>query len=136
MPPTKSNQDQFLVEIAGLPGTWSRHTSPETTFATRKDYDGGAKTPDVIVSGKAETGDIVCSRNYRADRDGPMIKQLRKSPLRTSAAVTPIDAEGVRIGAAENFRGVVKVVKGPDSDSNGGNQGTDVVVTLEVESVD
>jgi hypothetical protein len=137
MPPVKSNQDSFRVEVAGLPGTWSRHTSPESTVEGRKDYDGGARTPDVITSSKVNTGDVVVSRNYRVDRDGPMVAQLRRSlgAFRTSVSVTPLDPEGVRSGPAEVFNGVVTSVKAPDSDANAANQSADVQVTIMVESV-
>lgn len=121
----KTSQRHFLVQVSGVPGFWARKTGGNTAGNTRKVYDGGARTPDVLAD-PPEHDDMTVTRPFDPVRDQPILKSLR--PLVSSSFRTitqqPTDTAFVPTGPAETFTGLLTGVTAPDVDAGSGDAGT------------
>lgn len=89
--PGKSGQRQFLVKVQGVTGFFETKTGGNKTATVTKVWDGGQTNPDVISS-LPEVDNVVVSRTYDQDRDGPVLNNLRDkvSEFTTTLSVTPL----------------------------------------------
>lgn len=116
----KSSQSAFLVTVAGVPGTWSRHGGGAKTGNVSKDRDGGAINPDVMP-GFVDIADLTVSRTWRPSRDRALARKLKQqvNQLETTVRVQDLTPAKVVIpGSGETYTGLLTGVSTPDGDSN------------------
>lgn len=97
-------QYQFLIRVSGVPGFFVSRTGADVSANVQKVYDGGAMWPDT-VSGRPEVANVVVSRNFDPERDGPVLSQYLPVVGRwtTSLTVIPTDADLVPTGPARTY---------------------------------
>ena len=72
-----SDQRQFLVTIEGIAGGfWAQISGGDVTVPNVKAYDGGNPIAQVLT-GNPVVDDLVCTRNYDPERDGPVAQLLK-----------------------------------------------------------
>lgn len=101
---SRSSQRQFLVSVDGLPDYYATFSGGEVTAEASKVYDGGQARPSVLP-GPAETGNLVISRPYGAERDQPLIDRLQPLVGKWVTTVTkqPTDADFTGIGTPTTY---------------------------------
>lgn len=100
----KSTQKQFLVKVFGIDGYFASFSGGNTSAEVRKVYDGGSLIPDVL-STPSQTENIVCGRHFDFQRDGALLKSLRKNVGIGvyTVSVTPTNASLVPIGPPDTY---------------------------------
>lgn len=89
---TISAQRQFLATIEGIDGYWAAKSGGETSADSRKVWDGGSLKPETLTD-PSETGNVTLSRPYRPERDGPLVKQLRRQVGIMRRTITDVDTD-------------------------------------------
>lgn len=89
---SKSAQRMFLARVVGIGGYFMTKSGGEISASVTKAYDGGSDRPD-IITGPREIDNITVSRVFDPDRDGPLLRTLRKrvGVWATKIAVSPTD---------------------------------------------
>lgn len=132
----KSSQSDFLITVAGLPGTWSRMSGGNPSGSNTKDRDGGATKPD-ILPGFVDYSQVTVTRAYSSSRDFPLAKKLLQQVNQLQTTVRRADltrAKVVRPNTAITYSGLLAGVSLPDVDSNGNGTG-DFTLTFDVSDV-
>ncbi|WP_427017872.1 hypothetical protein ACQCSX_04455 [Pseudarthrobacter sp. P1] len=114
-----STKSEFLVTVAGIPGTWRTFSGGGSTASYNRDYTGGSKTAR-FLTGKPEFEDIALVRTYDPVVDQPWINKLRKVVGRHNTTVTkqPTDADFTKVGKPITFPGCRLIgLKEPDTDA-------------------
>jgi hypothetical protein len=100
----KAAQFQFLIRVSGWSGYFVSRTGGDSQANVQKVYDGGALEPD-LVAGRRTVNNVVVSRGWDPERDGPIYEQY--DPLvgrwRTSVQITPTDENLAPTGATKNY---------------------------------
>lgn len=116
----KSTKRNFLVTVVGIAGTWRSSSGGNLTATVTKDFDGGAKRPD-ILGGPPEADDLEITRTFDPVRDLPLLVKLRGQVGRGLYTVSKqaTDANFVKVGKPMTFpKSMLIGVSVPDSDSN------------------
>jgi len=119
----KSAQRQFLIKVAGIDGYFATKSGGNISSDTNKVYDGGSDTPDVL-SGPAEADNITVSRSYDLQRDGAVLRRLRKMVGRweTTVSVTATDRDLVAIAEPQVYPNALLVgLTEPETDASSGD---------------
>lgn len=118
----KIAQRQFLTKIAGVDGFWATFSGGEVSVEHTRQFDGGAKVPD-LLTGNPQISDVTVSRGYDPVRDAPIRSQLMRGlaegrSFRTTITRTPTDEDFSPIGAPEVYEVQLKSVTPSDADAN------------------
>ena len=119
----KSAQRQFLIKVAGIDGYFASKSGGDISSDTNKVYDGGSDTPDVLA-GPAEADNVTVSRSYDLQRDGAVLKRLRKLVGRweTTLSVTATDRDLVAIAEPQVYPNALLVgLTEPETDASSGD---------------
>lgn len=111
---------QQLTEVAGIPGYMGTRTGGERTSEATKGFDGGELVP-VVLSGPAETGNIVTGKLYRPLVHGPILKEwdAQVGRFRTTLKVWDTDPDLGPIGQPRVYADALLVrLAWPDGDAN------------------
>lgn len=117
-------QRQQLWTVQGIPGHWATKTGGEVAAETRKVYNGGEETPEVM-GGPPQSSNIILTRPYKASlRD----LEARLAPLcgewRTTLVGADRDKAGIPIGKPRVHAGaLLRRVKPPDYDESSAEPG-------------
>lgn len=101
-------------------------TGGELTSDTTKVFDGGSVQPDVLA-GPPQASNIVLTRAYDVDRDGPIIKALksRVGTFQATISVTPTDRNlNVTDTPATYPNALLVSLQEPDADASSGDAAT------------
>lgn len=100
----KASQFQFLITVAGWPGFFVSRTGGDTQANVQKVYDGGALQPD-LVSGRPMTNNVVATRHFDPDRDGPLRARYKSQvgKYRTTVSVQPCTPDLIPTGPADVY---------------------------------
>ena len=115
----KSAQRLFLVNVAGIEGTFATFRGAETTSEVTRDYDGGSKRPD-ILAGPPATSDVRVGRGWRRRRDIAVVKKYRPQvgSWRTVVTLQELDENLVKVGAPERHSGLLVGLTPREVDAN------------------
>ena len=119
----KSAQRQFLIKVAGIDGYFASKSGGDVSSDTNKVYDGGSDSPDVLA-GPAEADNITVSRAYDYQRDGAILKRLRKQVGRwsTTVSITATDRDLVAIAEPQVYPDALLVgLTEPETDASSGD---------------
>jgi len=122
----KSSQRQFLVKVSGIDGYFMTKSGGNISADTTKVYDGGEEVPDVLAS-PPEADNVTCSRGYDYNRDGALLRSLRRQVGRFSAtvSVTPTDRDLIASGDPTVYPKALLVgLTEPDVDASSGDVST------------
>jgi hypothetical protein len=122
MPDADISEGHWLINVAGIPGTFQTKTGGEVGVEHTKDFDGGSLSPNVF-QGKPAVSDLTVGRGYRSPRDGTIAKALRArlaSGSRFSAIVTcqALSEQMVPIGEADIYDCVLQKVSPQEANAN------------------
>lgn len=73
---SSGRQRDFLVTVEGIDGFFATRTGGETSAETRRVWNGGQTTPEVMADPPV-TGNVIVTRPWDPVRDQPLIKRLR-----------------------------------------------------------
>jgi hypothetical protein len=105
---TKAAQYQFLIRVAGWSGYFVSRTGGDSSAAVQKVYDGGALEPD-LVAGRRVVSNVVVSRHFDPDRDGPITGTYDKltGRWRTDVSIQPTTEDLAPTGPAKIYPGAL-----------------------------
>lgn len=129
-------QRQHLTSVQGIEGYWARKSGGDKAGDTSKVWDGGAKTPDVLGQ-PPETSDVVLTRPYKPERDGPLAKRLRPqvNKWRTTVTIQDTDPDLVPVGDPTVYSdALLKGLTEPERDASSGETG-EITLTFAVSDV-
>lgn len=118
-------QRQQRVKVHGIEDLWASKTGGEKSAETSTVWDGGKHTP-VILSGPAQTGNIVVGRPYYPHRDGAIKRDLLKlvGRKRMTLSITDTDQDLVAVGRPQVYPECLLIrVSPPDHDASSGDAG-------------
>jgi hypothetical protein len=109
-----------FIDYPGLGnlGPFDQSTGGAGESAEKKYREGGARDQSVL-GGARMRSNVTVERLFRGERDGPIFKRLDNA--RGAQMVVnkqPRDEDGNDVGEPIIYRGKVKSVTGPDTDSN------------------
>lgn len=130
-------QDQWsdTVTIDGVPsGIWDEVDGGEVDSGETK-YRPGGMQPQVSLGGSTTVGNLTLTRLLDQPRDWDFMRRLMQSRTGKAPAVVsrqPLDRDGNPFGRPLIYRGVLKTVTPPKSNSNSEEAGTwQIVVSTE-----
>jgi len=99
-----------------------------------KKYREGGQVDESVLGGARSRSNVTVERLFRAERDGPIFKRLDAARGKAQMIVTktPADADlnPISLPGVEPliYRGKVKAVTGPDTDSSDSSSETKLVI--------
>lgn len=129
-----STEDRTLIQVSlkdeagntviGVNGNTFETISGREMTATGDKYRPGVGQTERAFGGPKSFSDLVISRTYLEDRDGPVYKHLISAGSRVFGTVTetPLDADYQGFGAPTTWPVRLQGVKRPDADINSGNR--------------
>lgn len=127
---TRSDTWAISVSINGINwGIFDKKSGGQVDSDTST-YKPGAMAPPIVLGASKTTENVTLERNYRLGRDHDNIQKLYDAvgSGRVVVSQQPLDADGNVYGNPIVYRGILKRVKAPDTDSE-----SDAAAMLELE---
>lgn len=117
------------VEGIGNLGAFDQSTGGVGESAEKKYREGGA-VDQTVLGGARMRSNVTVERIFKAERDGAIFKALDNARGRRKMIVTkqPLDDDYNDMGEPIIYRGKVKTVTGPDTDSNDDDGETKLII--------
>lgn len=118
------SEARWLIEVAGVPGTFQTKTGGATGVEHTKSRDGGQLKPR-IYQGPPNTDDLTVSRDFQVPRDEEVRRALQarlNSGQRFTAVITcrPLSETMGAVGQPHVYEGVLQKVTPPEGNANSG----------------
>jgi hypothetical protein len=122
MPDTTISEGNWLITVAGIPGTFQAKTGGEVAVEHTKERDGGALVPNVS-QGPPNISDLTVSRSYQVPRDQALVKTLAATLAagrRFEAVVTcqSLNEQMVPVGSPDIYDCVLQKVSPRDANAS------------------
>lgn len=130
-----NRQDQYTVSVSVNDedyGVWDKFSGGAADSEERK-YKPGGMAPELSLGGQQTVTNVTVSRLYDLERDHSTIKTLLSLAGKAEAVIKkqPLDADGNAFGEPITYRGTLKTVTPPDTDSESNEA---AMVEIEVSS--
>jgi hypothetical protein len=117
-----AREDNFSVTVTVNEvrlGVFQTFAGGETDSEETRNYPGAMQAQESL-GGPRTVGNVTVGRRYKPDRDAWLVKRLRNQVGQAPVVVThqALDASANPVGEPEVFRGTLKRIGGPQSDSN------------------
>lgn len=138
MPDSVISEGTWLIDVAGIAGTFQTKTGGEVGVEHTKDFDGGALVPGV-AQGKPNVTDLVVGRAYKVPRDSEIAKDLRGRLARGArfpAIITcrALNEQMVPTGQVDVYDGLLQKVSPQEANANSA-QASRLELTFTITSV-
>lgn len=123
---------QFLVYVGGISGTFNKMTGGKKSAPSAEAYDGGNPEPQ-IVTGNTKIDNVVVTRTFDPNRDGPIFASLKSQVSKFTTTITQVytDANYVPVGGSDQWTGTLIEIQGPMLDaSKSGATPAELVLTF------
>ncbi len=116
------SEGNWLVEVAGIPGTFQTKTGGDTEVEHVTERDAG-KYDRNVYQGPPITGDLTVGRGYQVPRDQDIrntLIQRMQSGHRWETTITarPLDEANGVLGKPQVFQAVLKRIGNPEKNAN------------------
>ncbi len=130
MPNPILTKDRTLITLSTMPGDFDTCTDPSGSRDVVK-FRRAANSPQESIGGRITYDSITCTRVWDNARDSAIVRQWHANPDAyngTILALTALAPDGIAMGAADTYTGIVEGVSRTGSDANSGDRSQLTVV--------
>jgi len=126
--PNDIAERNWLITVAGIPGTFQTITGGGVSAEHTKRFDGGSLTPKVY-QGPPQTADVTVGRDWQSPRDDDTRRSLNAQlgagrRFETTVNAIPLDDAMIPIGEAHVYEAVLREVGPPEGNANSAQPST------------
>jgi hypothetical protein len=116
------SEGHWLIEVAGVPGSFQTKSGGDVEVEHTKDFDGGSLKPKAF-QGKPVISDLTIGRAFQVPRDSDVKKALQArlnngQRFNTTVTARPVNEEMGAIGEPQVYEAVLKRVSGQEANAN------------------
>ncbi|MDQ1247226.1 MAG: hypothetical protein QG661_2078 [Actinomycetota bacterium] len=118
-------KDRVLIGVSSMSGDWDTCSDPQSSRPVTK-RRRAANTKREAVGGQLDFDDLTLTRFWDDARDAAIVSQWESNPdfyNGTVVSLTSLGTDGVAMGAAKTYTGIVQSCQRTGSDANSGDEG-------------
>ena len=130
MPNPILTKDRTLITLSTMPGDFDTCTDPNAARDIVK-FRRAANSAQESIGGRLTYDNITATRVWDNARDNAILKQFKANPDAyngTVLALTALAPDGIAMGAADTYTGIVESMSRTGSDANSGDRSQLTVV--------